>query len=77
MITIKIAAGNRREVIVDPENTVADVLSENNVNTTGATISIDGVVLTQQELDSTLASVGAVDGSILAAVVKADSARTM
>ena len=77
MITIKIAAGTRKEVIVDPQQSVESVLSDNNVKTTGATISIDGVVLTPQEVAGTLEAAGATDGSILAVVVKADSARTM
>ena len=75
MLNIKLSAGTRRTIVVNEEQTVADVLTQENVNTTGATISLDGAVLTEDEQNSTFEELGAVEGSVLAAVVKADSAR--
>ena len=75
MLNIKLSAGTRRTIVVNEEQTVADVLTQEHVNTTGATISLDGAVLTADEQNSTFEELGAVDGSVLAAVVKADSAR--
>ena len=75
MLNIKLSAGTRRTIVVNEEQTVADVLTQENVNTIGATISLDGAVLTADEQNSTFEELGAVEGSVLAAVVKADSAR--
>ena len=75
MLNIKLSAGTRRTIVVNEEQTVADVLTQENVNTTGATISLDGAVLTADEQNSTFEELGAVEGSVLASVVKADSAR--
>ena len=75
MLNIKLSAGTRRTIVVNEEQTVADVLTQENVNTTGATISLDGAVLTADEQNSTFEELGAVEGSVLAAVVKADAAR--
>ena len=75
MLNIKLSAGTRRTIVVNEEQTVADVLTQENVNTTGATISLDGAVLTADEQNSTFEELGAVEGSVLAAVVKADSAK--
>ena len=73
MLSIKIAAGTRRTIVVDETKSVKEILDEENVNTRGASISLDGMVLTETEQEQSLADNGAVDGSILGVVVKADS----
>ena len=75
MLNIKLSAGTRRTIVVNEEQTVADVLTQEDINTTVATICLYGAVLTADEQNSTFEELGAVEGSVLAAVVKADSAR--
>ena len=66
----------RTQMLVDGDKTPSEVLSENNVATTGATISMNMRVLPVSDLTETFESLGCNDGDsvMLSAVVKADSA---
>ena len=66
----------KKDVIVSGDKTPSQVLDENNVATTGATISLNMTPLATGELDKTFEELGCTDDktAMLSAVVKADSA---
>jgi sulfur carrier protein ThiS len=68
---------SRTQVAVEPDQTLASVLSENNVNTTGCALHLNGTLIAGVDTDQTFEELGVRDGSdaMLIAVVNADSAR--
>ena len=66
----------RTQLLVDGDKTPAQILEENNVATTGATLSLNMRVLTEDQKEESFETLGCKDGesAMLSAVVKADSA---
>jgi len=75
MINITIGTNtSRKKVIVDPDTTLREVLTENGVNTGVGTIHMDGLPLTASDLGRTLADIGVQDNAYIISVAKADNA---
>lgn len=75
MINVTIGTNtSRKKVIVDPDTTLRDILSENGVNTGVGTIHIDGVPVTASDLGKTLNEIGVTDNAFIISVAKADNA---
>ena len=74
-VTLATTAG-KSHVTAEGNQTPSEVLGENNVATTGATISMNMRPLSVAELTETFEELGCNDGDsiMLSAVVKADSA---
>ena len=78
MINLTIGTNTeRKNVIVEPNAVLADVLQENNVSTTSAAIHLNGSLIPGCDLDQTFEELGVEDDTqaMLIAVVKADSAK--
>lgn len=75
MINVTIGTNtSRKKVLVDPNTTLRDVLTENEVNTGVGTIHIDGVPVTASDLGKTLEEIGVTDNAYIISVAKADNA---
>lgn len=77
MISLTIGTNTERKtVLVQPTDILADVLEENNVITTSAAIHLNGSLIPGCDLGETFEDLGVEDDSsaMLIAVVKADSA---
>lgn len=76
MFKLKISAGERKNVIVDENEKIMDILSKEQISIQGATVALTGRVLDTCELSSSFSDLGVQDGdeAILSVVVKADSA---
>lgn len=77
MINLSIGTNTeRKNVIVEPDQTLADVLAENNVNVGGCALHLNGTLIAGADTDQTFEELGIADGTkaMLIAVVKADSA---
>lgn len=77
---IRLTIGTNTEktsVIVQPTDTLADVLADNNVNTASSAIHLNGSLIPGCDLEETFEDLGVEDDSeaMLIAVVKADSAK--
>ena len=75
-VTLATTAG-KSHVTVEGNQTPSQVLEENNVATTGATVSLNMKPLADVEKGKTFEELGCTDGDsvMLSAVVKADSAK--
>lgn len=65
---------SRKKVIVDPNTTLNDVLTENEVNTSVGTIHIDGNAISRADYGKTLAELGVETNAYIISVAKADNA---
>lgn len=76
MFKLKISAGERKNIIVDENEKIMDILSKEQISIQGATVALTGRVLDTCELSSSFSDLGVQDGdeAILSVVVKADSA---
>lgn len=76
MFKLKISAGERKNIIVDENDKIMNVLSKEQISIQGATVALTGRVLDTCELSSSFSDLGVQDGdeAILSVVVKADSA---
>ena len=77
MIQITLATSSERKaVLATADTTLKQIVTENNVDTTGATIMLKGNVVSARDLDRTLAQCGVEDGSsvIMNVAVKAAAA---
>ena len=77
MIRLTLATTAKREtIIVDVNDTPANVLSEHNVSTSGATVSLNMKLLEAVDLGKSFDELGISEGdeAMLSAVVKADAA---
>lgn len=75
MINLTIGTNtSRKRVIVDPDTTLAEVLSNNDVNTSVGSIHIDGVPVSRNDYDKTLAELDVKDNAYIISVAKADNA---
>lgn len=78
MISLTIGTNTERKtVIVDPADILADVLEENAVITTNAAIHLNGSLIPGCDLQESFEDLGVEDDTqaMLIAVVKADSAQ--
>jgi sulfur carrier protein ThiS len=78
MINLTIGTNTeRKSVIVEPEQTLSDVLAENSVNVNGCALHLNGSLIAGVDTDSTFEELGVADGTkaTLIAVIKADSAK--
>lgn len=76
MFKLKISAGERKNIIVDENDKIMNVLSKEQISIQGATVALTGRVLDTCELSSSFSDLGVQDGdeAILSVVVKVDSA---
>lgn len=77
MVQITLAtSAERKSVLVETSTTLKEIVTANNVDTTGATIMLKGNVVSAFDLDRTLAQCGVEDGSsvIMNVAVKAAAA---
>lgn len=77
MIQITLAtSAERKSVLATSETTLQQIISDNSIDTTGATIMLKGNVVSAFDLDRTLAQCGVEDGSsvIMNVAVKAAAA---
>jgi hypothetical protein len=76
MIQVTIGTNtNRKKVTVNPESTIRQVLEDNDVNYSVATVHMDGATLQPGDMDKTFKDFGITDSCYVIAVVKADNAR--
>lgn len=72
MLRIKVSTTTARKTMEVAENsTIKDVLELSGLNTQGATITLDGCFC---DAEDTLEDLGAVEGSVISAIVKAQNA---
>ena len=77
MVQITLAtAASRKSVVVDASTTLKQIITENNIDTTGATIMLKGNVVSAFDLDRKLSDCGVSDGDsvIMNVAVKAAAA---
>lgn len=75
MINLTIGTNtSRKRVIVDPDTTLAEILSNNDVNTSVGSIHIDGVPVSRNDYDKTLTELDVKDNAYIISVAKADNA---
>lgn len=77
MINVTIGTNTSRKTIITPiDSKIKDVLEQNEVNTAGAAIHLNGSLLSVRDLTETFEALGITEDSnnMLIAVVKADSA---
>lgn len=77
MVQITLAtAAERKSVLAETSTTLKQIISDNHIDTTGATIMLKGNVVSSFDLDRTLAQCGVEDGSsvIMNVAVKAAAA---
>lgn len=65
---------SRKKVVVAPNTTLRQILSDNGVNTSVGTLSIDGTVLSSSDLDKTLEELNVANNAYIIQVAKADNA---
>lgn len=74
-IRIKIGTNtDRRNVVVASNLTPKEVLSDNEIDFSTATVHLDGATLSSTQMNQTLEELGATDDSFLIAVVKMNNA---
>lgn len=76
MITVKIVTSGARSksVIVNPNDTVKNVLDSNDVDYSSAIVRLDMMPVTASEMNKTFAELGVNEMCTLAAIIKADGA---
>lgn len=75
MINLRLAtADNRRTVIVGEDVTPMGILQENEITLDGASINLDGIPLTREELNTPMGSLVYTDSATLSVVVKTGNA---
>ena len=75
MINLTIGTNtSRKRVIVDPNTSLSQVLTDNEVNTSVGTIHIDGMPITRDDYSKTLSELGVQDNAYIISVAKADNA---
>lgn len=65
---------SRKKVVVAPNTTLRKILSDNGVNTSVGTLSIDGTILSSSDLDKTLEELNVANNAYIIQVAKADNA---
>lgn len=72
---IKVLVGtntNKKDVVIDPERTLREVLDENNVDYTTGGIHLSGLAVGRDGLDKSFSDYGVTDVCTLISVVKGD-----
>lgn len=77
---IKLSVGTnteRKQIIVEAEQTLAEVLAANDVNVSGCALHLNGTLIAGADVSETFETLGVKDGTsaMLIAVIKADSAK--
>jgi sulfur carrier protein ThiS len=78
MIKLTIGTNTERKVVmVDVDDTLADVLSNNNVDASRSALHLNGTLIPGADKELTFRELGIEDGSeaMLISVIKADSAK--
>lgn len=76
MISITVGTNTKRkQVVVDPNLTVRQVLEQNGVKYSVGNINLDAKILNQSDLDKTLTELGVTSGAYIINVAKADNAQ--
>lgn len=78
MITVKIGTNNeRKQVIIDPSKSIMQTLIDEDIDTMGCTMQLNGELILGDRINDTFTDFGVRDGStaMLYAVIKAESAR--
>lgn len=78
MIKLTIGTNTERKIVmVDVDDTLADVLSNNNVDASRSALHLNGTLIPGADKELTFGELGIEDGSeaMLISVIKADSAR--
>ena len=77
MINLKIGTNTeRKDIIVQVDDTLAEVLENNDINITGCALTLNGSLIPGVDVEKTFEELGVADGTraTLIAVMKADSA---
>lgn len=75
MIKLRLATANeRKQLIVDPEETPMDILNDNEVIIEGASINLDGIPLSRDEVYQPLLNLVRGESATLSVVVKTGNA---
>lgn len=75
MIKLRLAtADSRKQIVVEPNQTPFEILRDNEVILEGASINLDGIPLTRQELNQPIGNLVAGDSATLSVVVKTENA---
>lgn len=75
MIKLRLAtADSRKQIVVEPNQTPFEILQSNEVVLEGASINLDGIPLTRQELNQPISNLVAGDSATLSVVVKTENA---
>lgn len=75
MIKLRLStADKRQQLIVDEEKTPLGILQDNSVIIEGASINLDGIALTREELNSPLSALVYSESATLSVVVKSGNA---
>lgn len=78
MINLSIGTNTeRKNVMVEPTQTLSEVLSAQGVNVNGCALHLNGSMIAGADTQETFAALGVIDGTkaTLIAVIKADSAK--
>lgn len=71
MFNIKVStAAGRRTIIAEPGTTVRDFIANNDIETTGANISLDGIPMTFEDFNSSFEDLGVTDSAVLSIIIK-------
>ncbi len=74
MIQVKVGTNvNRTSTVVSPEKTPKQVLDQAGIDYSKATVHLDGVALSNREMNTSLADLGVTESCILIAVTKQDN----
>lgn len=75
MIQLKVStAQGRNTYVIDESKTLRDIVNEYDIITDGATLSLDGVPLTVQEMGMTFTELSVAEACTLSVVVKTGNA---
>lgn len=75
MIQLRLSTPDgRQNLTIDENKTPKDIITENQIITDGADISIDGVPINVRDMNTSFKDLGCVDSVVLSVVVKSGNA---
>lgn len=75
MIQLRLSTPDgRQNLTIDENKTPKDIITENQIITEGADISIDGVPINVRDMNTSFKDLGCVDSVVLSVVVKSGNA---
>lgn len=75
MIQLRLSTpDSRQNLTIDENKTPKDIITENQIITDGADISIDGVPINVRDMNTSFKDLGCVDSVVLSVVVKSGNA---